>query len=160
MAGQTLTQTEINAFIEKLQLYKYLCSAGSTKLGPLKSAPKVEADVATEDLVLYETGNDPQASILVKNNVRLTVEVEDVNAAIDLLAEFKKGDNILDDSKAQSINLVPITSDSNAKSITFPKAFLQPGFTPTFEEGNIPNSIKLVYLCYPNDAGMPFTYGA
>ena len=85
-----LTQTKIDELIEKLNFYKYLVSVGETVLGPLKSAPKIEADVETKDIKLYETGTEPQASILVKNNVKLTLELEDIDAAMSKMRRSRR----------------------------------------------------------------------
>lgn len=156
-----LTQTEIDELIEKLNFYKYLVSVGETVLGPLKSAPKIEADVETKDIKLYETGTEPQASILVKNNVKLTLELEDLDAAMSKMEAFKKGDNVLDSTKSEAITLVPITDDEGAKTITFPNAFLQPGLAMTLGEDDDANSTTLTYLCRPDaTTGKTFTYAA
>lgn len=156
-----LTQTKIDELIEKLNFYKYLVSVGETVLGPLKSAPKIEADVETKDIKLYETGTEPQASILVKNNVKLTLELEDIDAAMSKMEAFKKGDNVLDSTKSEAITLVPITDDEGAKTITFPNASLQPGLAMTLGEDDDANSTTLTYLCRPDAAtGKTFTYAA
>lgn len=156
-----LTQTEIDELIEKLNFYKYLVSVGETVLGPLKSAPKIEADVETKDIKLYETGTEPQASILVKNNVKLTLELEDIDAAMSKMEAFQKGDNVLDSTKSEAITLVPITDDEGAKTITFPNAFLQPGLAMTLGEDDDANSTTLTYLCRPDaTTGKTFTYAA
>lgn len=156
-----LTQTEIDELIEKLNFYKYLVSVGETVLGPLKSAPKIEADVETKDIKLYETGTEPQASILVKNNVKLTLELEDLDAAMSKMEAFQKGDNVLDSTKSEAITLVPITDDEGAKTITFPNAFLQPGLAMTLGEDDDANSTTLTYLCRPDaTTGKTFTYAA
>ena len=156
-----LTQTKIDELIEKLNFYKYLVSVGETVLGPLKSAPKIEADVETKDIKLYETGTEPQASILVKNNVKLTLELEDLDAAMSKMEAFKKGDNVLDSTKSEAITLVPITDDEGAKTITFPNAFLQPGLAMTLGEDDDANSTALTYLCRPDaTTGKTFTYAA
>ena len=159
MAGTTLDQTKIDALIAKLQLYKYVVSAGETVLGPLKSAPTVESDIETKDLTLYETGSEAQASFLVKNNVKLTLDVEDVDTAMGLMGAFQKGDNVLDSTKSVPVTLVPITDDEDAKTITFPNAFLQPGLSMTMGEDDDPNSVSLVYLCRPDaETGTTFTF--
>lgn len=154
-----LTSTEIAALVSKLKNFPYLCSVGSADLGPLKEAPKCEGDIELKDVMLYETGADVQASFLSKNNVKLTIVTRDVDAAIDLLAEFKKGDNIYDDSNKKTITLVPITADSE-KTITFENAYLQPGLGYTPGENEEPSDVTLVYICRPDAAtGKPFTYG-
>ena len=154
-----LTQSQIDELIAKLNLYKYVVSVGETALGPLKSAPKIESDVETKDITLYETGAEAQASILVKNNVKLTLEVEDIDAAMSKMEAFQKGDNVLDSTKSEAITLVPITDDEGAKTITFPNAFLQPGLSMTLGEEDDANSVSLVYLCRPDaETGKTFTY--
>ena len=156
-----LTQTEIDELIEKLNFYKYLVSVGETVLGPLKSAPKIEADVETKDIKLYETGTEPQASILVKNNVKLTLDLEDIDTAMSKMEAFQQGDNVLDSTKSEAITLVPITDDEGAKTITFPNAFLQPGLAMTLGEDDDANSTTLTYLCRPDaETGKTFTYAA
>lgn len=156
-----LTQTQIDELIAKLNFYKYVVSVGETVLGPLKSAPKIEADVETKDIKLYETGTEPQASILVKNNVKLTLELEDIDTAMSKMEAFQKGDNVLDSTKSEAITLVPITDDAEAKTITFPNAFLQPGLAMTLGEDDDANSTTLTYLCRPDaTTGKTFTYAA
>lgn len=155
-----LTQAETDALIAKLEYYKYVAAAGTTALGPLANAPKVEADVEQKDTVLYETGSEAQASILSKNNVKVTIETRNVAAAMTLLASFQKGDNILDETKKVALTLVPITDDTTAKTITFSRAFLQPGLSMTLGEGEEnPNAVSLVYLCKPDaTTKKPFAY--
>ena len=154
-----LTQSQIDELIAKLNLYKYVVSVGETALGPLKSAPKIESDVETKDIKLYESGAEAQASILDKNNVKLSLEVEDIDAAMSKMEAFQKGDNVLDSTKSEAITLVPITDDEGAKTITFPNAFLQPGLSMTLGEEDDANSVSLVYLCRPDaETGKTFTY--
>ena len=153
------TQAEIDALIAKLEYYKFVAAAGETKLGPLASAPKIEGDVELKDTVLYETGSEAQASILSKNNVKVTIETQNVAAAMTLLAGFQKGDNVLEETKAVALTLVPITDDATAKTISFPRAFLQPGLSMTLGEGDDkPNAVQLVYLCKPDATKKPFAY--
>lgn len=156
--AKTLTQTEIDELVAKLQLYKYVVAVDSTELGPLKSAPQIEGDVETKDLTLYETGSEAQASFLVKNNVKLTIDTENVEEAMKLMGAFTKGENVLDSAKKKSVTLEPITADE-AQTITFPNAFLQPGLSMTLGEDDEANSVTLVFLCRPGEDGKPFTYG-
>lgn len=130
-----LTQSQIDALVAKLQFYKYQVSFGEQILGPLNSPPKVEADVETKDTVLYETGVDPLATIISKNNAKITLECCDVDAAMSLKGAFKKGDNLLDSTKAKPLTFVPLTDDDTVKTLTFPHAYLQPGLATNFAEG-------------------------
>lgn len=172
MAGHApLTQSEIDALVAKLQVYKYVVSVGSDVFGPLKSAPKYEPDVETKEIKLYETGAEPMAEILIKNDGKLTLELEDMDKAMELSAALKKGDNIFDSSCRKTITLQPITDDSGALTITFPNAYIRPGFNPNFEDEDDANYCTLEYTCKPyaggsgavvsgGIVGVPFFYGA
>ena len=159
MSNAALTQQQIDGLVAKLQFYKYQVSFGTTILGPLNSPPKVEADIETKDTVLYETGSEPQASIISKNNAKITLEVNDVDTAMGLLAEFKKGDNLLDSSAGAALTFVPLTEDDDAKTLTFGNAFLQPGLNTNFAEGDDPNYVTLEFIAKPVVAtGVLFTF--
>lgn len=147
----------VQELIGKLQRYKYVCAIGETVVGPLKSAPKIEPDTETKDLTLYETGSEIQASILSKNNLKLTLELNDFDWGMEQLGKYKKGDNILAEEFAEIITLTPI-GDEGGKTITFPRAFLQPDGNPTLEDEDDPNSVTLNYICRPDENGKPFTY--
>lgn len=157
MAG--LSQTQIDELVAKLQYYKYQVSFGDQILGPLNSPPKVEKDIETKDTVLYETGSDPQASIISKNNANITLECCDVDAAMSLLAAFKKGDNLLDSTAGKALTMVPLTDDEGAKTLTFPNCFLQPGLATNFAEGDDPNYVTLSFVAKPEvESGMLFSF--
>lgn len=157
MAG--LSQTQIDELVAKLQYYKYQVSFGEQILGPLNSPPKVEKDIETKDTVLYETGSDPQASIISKNNANITLECCDVDAAMSLLSAFKKGDNLLDSTAGKALTMVPLTDDEGAKTLTFPNCFLQPGLATNFAEGDDPNYVTLSFVAKPEvESGMLFSF--
>lgn len=158
MSNAKLTQTQIDALIAKLQLYKYAVSYGSTVLGPLASAPSVSPDVETEDIMLYETGADAQASIISKNNATIELEVEDVATALGMLVTFKKGDNILATAKSAALTFVPLTDDEDAETLTFPNVFLNAGLSFTPGEGTTPNAVPLTFTAKESSAGVLFTY--
>ncbi len=155
-----LTQVQIDALVAKLQYYKYAVSFGETLLGPLKSSPKVEADIETKDTTIYETGSDVLAQVISKNNAKISLELEDVTQAMTLLAAFKKGDNVLDSTKSKALTLVPLTDDAGAETLTFGNAFLQPGLSTNLSEGDDdPNNVPLSFLARPAaDTGILFTF--
>ena len=160
-----LTQTEVDTLVQSLNYYKFLVSAGEDSLGPLDSPPQIEADVETKDTTLYETGDEAQASIISKNNVKVTIVTRTVEKAMALLSAFKKGDNVIASDNAKVLTLVPITEDTTAKSIRFPRAFLQPGLSGSLSESDdAPSNFSLVYVCKPvmegANAGKPFEYVA
>lgn len=153
-----LSQSEIDALVSKLQFYKYQVSYGDTIIGPLNSPPKVDPDFETKDTVLYETGEDPLASVISKNNATITLETNDVDAALEMLKTYKKGDNILDTKFAKELVFMPLTDDEGAKSITFPRAFLNPGLSTNFAEGADPNVVSLGFTAKENDEGVLYTF--
>lgn len=153
-----LTQTEIDNLVSKLQFYKYQVSYGGTIIGPLNSPPKVDPDFETKDTVLYETGEDPLASVISKNNATITLETNDVDAALEMLKTYKKGDNILDSKFAKELIFMPLTDDAGAKSITFPRAFLNPGLSTSFAEGADPNVVTLGFTAKENDEGVLYEF--
>jgi len=157
-----LTPQEITTLVSKLNYYKYLVNVGNTSLGPLASAPKIEADVETKETTLYETGDEAQAEIISKNNVKLTIESRNLTVAMPMLEAFKKGDNILAAANSKVVTLVPITDDAGAEVITFPNEFLNPGLSMTLAEGDdTPSMVSLVFTCKPDaTTGIPFSYGA
>lgn len=161
MAGKKLTQSDIDELKAKIQYYKYMVSFGEEIIGPLKSAPQIEGDIETKETVLYETGEDPQADIISRNNAKITLDVEDMDKAFTMLGAFKKGDDMLDSSKSKPLTLVPIITeegDTKAKTLTFPNAFLDPGLSTNFGEGADPNSVQMVFTAKPDvESGNLFT---
>lgn len=159
MAGVKLTQEMIDGLVEKLQYYKYQVAFGEQVLGPLNSPPSIDPETETKETVLYETGVDPLAEILSKNNARITLEVNDVDAALALKSTYKKGDNLLDSAFSKPLTFVPLTEDENAKVLTFPNCFLQPGMSFTPVEGDDPNYVSMEFLAKPDvDSGALYTY--
>jgi hypothetical protein len=162
MAGQKLTQETINQLKAKISRHRFLVSFGDDIIGPLKSAPQIEADIETKEMTLYETGEDPQADVISRNNATITLDTEDMSAALELLGAFRKGDDMLDSTNAKALTFVPIItddSDSSAKTLTFPNAFLQPGLSTNFGEGADPNSVTLTFTAKPQASdGVLFTY--
>ena len=153
-----LTQEKIEELIGKLKKHPYLCSAGSTDLGPLSGPPQVAPETETKDVTLYETQGDVHASYLIKNDLKVTVKTRDVDTAMTLQSGIKKGDNIYDPSKKVALTLVPITG-ATEKTITFANAYLQPGLTYTPGEDGEPSEVELVYLCKADaTTGLPFAY--
>lgn len=153
-----LTSQEITALIAKIKKFPYLCSIGSTNIGPLAGAPTVEPDTETTDVTLYETGADVQAKYLTKNSVTLTLRTRNVDDAMTLIGALTKGSDIYAAANKKTITLVPITG-SNEATITFDNAYLQPGLSYAPGENSDPNVVTLTYECKADPTrGTPFTY--
>lgn len=163
MAGKKLTQEMVDALASKLQYYKYEVAFGdggdAIILGPLNSPPSIEPETETKETVLYETGVDPLAEVLSKNNARITLEVNDVDTALALKATYKKGDNILASEFSKPLIFVPLTEDAKAKTLIFPNCFLVPGMSFTPVEGDDPNYVSMEFLAKPDvDSGVLYTF--
>ena len=155
-----LTQNDIDGLIAKLKKFPYLCSAGSTSLGPLSGAPTVAAEVETKDVTLYETEGAVEASYLTKNDLMVTIKTRDVATAMTLQAAFVKGENVLASTKKVSLTMVPITSATES-TITFANAYLQPGLNFTPGADGEASEVELRYLCKADaTTGKPFAYGS
>jgi hypothetical protein len=157
--GIKLTQEMIDNLVSKLQYYKYQVAYGEQVLGPLNSPPGIEPETETKETVLYETGVDPLAEILSKNNARITLEVNDVETALQLKSTYKKGDNILSSEFSKPLTFVPLTDDETAKTLTFPNAFLVPGMSFNPVEGDDPNYVSMEFIAKPDVAsGALYTF--
>ncbi len=159
MANAALTQIQIDALVALLATDAFACKFGTSSLGPLASPPKVEADVSTKDVMLYETGtDDPVASFLTRNRVKVTIETNNIDAAMALLTH-KVGDNVLDADLREALVLVPLTADATAKGLTFGAAAVQPGLSFDAQEKGTPHKMTLVFLCYPTgEDGLPWSW--
>lgn len=156
-----LDSSDISELIATLEAYPYLVSYNGNDLAPLAGAPTVEADTDKHDVTLYETGSDPQASYLTKNNVNVTVNSRNVAAALTLLQTVKKGDDLLASTAEHSLVFTPITDDTSAKVITFAHACLDAGFSMTAGENEEPNAFPLRFICKADaTTGLPFAVSA
>ena len=154
-----LTQTQIDALITKLKKFPYAAAFGTDELGPLAGAPQIEGDVEIKDVTLYETGSDPAAKFITRNDVKVTIKTRNVDLAMTMLGGFAKGDNVLDTAKKKALVLVPITEATTEKTITFGSAFLQPGLSMTPGDNDDPSEVTLVFICKADaTTGKPWTY--
>ncbi len=155
-----LTENEVQGLLDTVKQYPLLVSVGTDKLGPLNGAPTIEPDTSTKPVTLYETGEEVQAELVTKNNVKITLKTRNVDKALELLASVKKGDNIYAADKKKALTMVPITEETGAKTISFPNAFLQPGLSYTPGDGD-PHEAQLVYIAKPvAETGIPWVYGS
>lgn len=155
-----LTDAEIQALNEKVRQYPFLVSVGNDKLGPLNGPPTIEPDTSTRQVTMYETGEEVQAELVTRNDVKVTLTTRNVDKALELLAAVKKGDNIYATAKKKSLTMVPITDDTDAKTLTFPNAYLQPGLSYAPGDGD-PHEAQLVFLCKADaTTGIPWQYGS
>ncbi len=164
MANSSLSQSDIDTLVAKLNTTTYLASIGTSSYGPLANAPTIEPNVQLKDLTLYETGTKVVARKIVQNNLILTLRTRDVDAALTLIAGLKEGDNPLASANAKSITLAPITDTATEKGFTFGNAYLMPDRCRTnLGENDEPTSVDLVFDCHPmvvsnSNTGVPFTY--
>lgn len=159
--SKVLTPQEIDDLIAKLQKHPYFAMVGDVELGPLAGPPQIAPDVATQDVTLYETGEDVQAQYLTRNNITLTLETRNLDAANTLISSVKLGDNVFAAAKKKTVTLVPLTADSTAKVFTFPNAYVQPGLNATPGENSTPTTMTVAFTCKPDaSTGLPYTFAA
>lgn len=159
--NKVLTAEEISELVASMQKHPYLAMVGDTVLGPLASPPGIAKDVATQDVTLYETGDEAQASYVTRNNVILTLETRKLDEAVALINAVPKGANAFAANLKKVITLTPLTSDATAKAFVFPNAYLQPGLEGSLGENSTPSTITLPFTCKADPAtGLPFTFAA
>jgi len=155
-----LSSSDLDALVAKIKKFPYVCSVGSTDLGPLDGPPSVEPETETTDVNLYEAEGGLGASFLTKNDITVTIRTRDIAAGMALAASIKKGDNLFDSSLKKAITLVPITSATES-TITFANAYLTSGLKFDPGENGQPSVVELKFTCKPDDStGIPFTYGS
>ena len=97
--AKELTASEILALRKKIRKYPYLAQVDGVDLGPLNGPPTVEGDIETFDVTLYETEAEIQARYLTRNDLTLTLTTRNIDKLMELHAAYKKGDDLLDESR-------------------------------------------------------------
>ena len=143
----------------QLKQYPYLVYCGGSSLGPLEGAPTVSPNVETKDTVFYETNGQAVGSVIIKNEVNVTINTRRVDYAMALLHDFVEGDDVYASSRSKELVFVPITSDTTQPVITFPAAYLQPGLDYKPGENADPSVVALSFVCKPDSSGHPWHKG-
>lgn len=142
--------------ITQIKQYPYLAAFNGTVLGPLADAPKIESDNKMYDSIIYENGGAEEVSkTLIRSSAKITIRTKNIDAALDMVSTFAKGNNIAKDRKA--LSFTPITSGESGRVLTFPAAVLLPDieYIPTMGGDHV---ATLTFTAYPDENGQLFTY--
>ncbi len=141
-----------------LKRHAFLLSYGKTTLGPLASAPKIEADTETYDCLLYQDGKAAAASFLEKNEVRITVALKDADCALLLLKRFRPWMDVLAATAGAELIFTPAAADDvQEKTLTFPHAILLPEWRFVPEPGT-DHAVQMMFRCTADADGNLFTW--
>ena len=166
--GKTLSASDITALLAKLETFPYYVTftpnatgGSAVDLGPLAGPPQVAPEVETKDITLYETGAAVQKKILIKNDMKVTVNTQNVDAGMQLMLTNAKNQDLLDEAKEGTLLLTPIISVTGVESITFPHAYVDTDNQFNPGENSDPNTVQVVFYCKADaTTGKPFTYAA
>lgn len=165
--SKTLSSSDIAGLLATLANYPYYVtftptSGSAVDLGPLSGPPQISPETETKDVTLYETGAAVQKKILIKNDMKVTVNTENLDAGMGLLATLEKDDDLLAASSKEGVLLLePITDDASAKSITFPHACVDVDNAISPGENGDPNVVQVSFYCKADaTTGKPFTYAS
>lgn len=159
-AIRNLEAADIEALKATLKRYPYLVYYDGTSLGPVDGVPTVSPQVETKDTVFYETNGQSVGSIIVKNEVEVTISTKKVEHAMELLHDFKVGDDVYASTRKKELLFVPITNDTTQPIIRFQAAYLQPGLDYKPGESADPSVVALKFVCKPDENGYPWYKGA
>lgn len=166
--SKTLSNSDIADLLATLATYPFYVTftpsgTGATPvdLGPLAGPPSITPETETKDVTLYETGAAVQKRLLIKNDMKVTVNTQNMDGGMEIIGALAKNDDLLNVSKEGTLLLEPITSDATAKSITFPHACVDIDNAINPGENGDPNAVQVAFYCKADaTSGKPFTYAA
>ena len=140
----------------KLKRHPYRVSFGGRDLGLLSGIPEIRIAHRRRDWRLYDReGGDEAASEIVETSAAVTVSCCDIATALELVAAFSVGDDVLDASRTRELRLSPPTA-SGEKTLSFPRAALLPELEYSPHRDN--HLAKLAFLARPDGGGTLFTF--
>lgn len=154
-----LTSAEVQELNAKLSAYPVRCIFDGTDLGPLAGPPTISPQMEHYEPTLYENMGQRTGKIVTDYYIEISIESRNVAAARALKSGIVVGKDLYGTDNQKALQLVPITTDEAAQTITFPKACLQNGLQPNFKEGREANTETLVVHALPGDDGKPYTLG-
>ena len=139
-----------------LKLHPYHVSFGGTDLGILAEIPEIRISHRCRDWrVCDRDGGDTPASEIVESSAAVTVASCDIATALELVAVFAVGDDVLDPAFSRELVLSP-PEGSGEKTLRFPRAALLPELEYSPRRDN-PRA-KLTFRARPDDHGTLFTF--
>ena len=145
-----------NYNITQIKQHPYLAAFDGTVLGPLADAPKIVSDNKMYDSIIYENGGAEEVTrTIIRSSAKITIRTKNIDAALDMVSTFAKGNDIV--KKRKALSFTPITSDENGRTLTVPAAVLMPDieYIPTMGGDHV---ATLTFTAYPDENGQLFTY--
>ena len=164
--SKTLSSSDITGLLATLKTYPYYVTftpsasnSSAVDLGPLAGPPSITPETETKDITLYETGVAVQKKLLIKNDMKVTVTTNNLEAGMGLISGIAKDADLLASANEGTLVLEPITSDTTAKVITFAHACVDVDNSINPGENGDPNAVQVAFYCKADaTTGKPFTY--
>lgn len=142
--------------LEQLKRHPYRVAFGSRDLGMLAELPAIRIIHRCRDWRLYDRdGGDEAASEIVDASALVSVASCDVATALELIASFAVGDDVLAAARSRELVLSP-PGQSGEKTLRFPRTVLLPELEYAPRPDN--HRAKLTFRALPDDRGTLFTF--
>ena len=142
--------------LSKLKRHPYRVSFGGRDLGILAEIPEIRITHRCRDWRLYDDdGGDEAASEVVETNAAVTIASCDIATALELVAAFAVGDDVLAPERAGALVLSP-PQGSGEKTLRFANAALLPELE--YQPRRDDHRAKLTFRARPDDNGTLFTF--
>jgi len=140
-----------------LKIHPYRVSFGGRELGILAMIPEIKMEHRCRDLWLYDPdgGNGNESAEILDARAMITVCSCDVITALELLADFSPGDDVLAETRCRPLVLAP-PEGSGEKTLRFPRAVLLPkmDYSPRLDR----HRVTLTFRARPDRGGTLFTF--
>ena len=142
--------------LNQLKRHPYHVSFGNRGLGILAGIPEIRITHRCHDCRLYDRdGGDEAASEIVDTAAVVTISSCDIATALELVAAFSVGDDVLSVDRTRDLVLAPPES-SGEKTLRFPRTVLLPLLEYAPRQDN--HLAKLTFRARPDDNGTLFTF--
>jgi len=142
--------------LDKLKRHPYRVSFGGRDLGLLSGIPEIRITHRCHDCRLYDGfGGDEAASEIVETSASVTICSCDIATALELVAAFSVGDDVLDSGRTRELRLTPPEA-SGEKTLSFPRTVLLPELEYSPRQDN--HLAKITFRARPDDNGTLFTF--
>ena len=136
--------------------HPYRVSFGGRNLGILAEVPAIRVSRRCREMLLYDdAGAEEEAAEIVDARATVTVTSCDVATALELVAAFAVGDNVLADESCRELVLAP-PEESGERILRFPRASLLPDLEYDPQLAN--HRAKLTFRARPDGSGMLFSF--
>ena len=142
--------------LSKLKRHPYRVSFGSRDLGILAGIPEIRIAHRRHECRLYDgDGGDEAAAEIIETSAVITVASCDIATALELVAAFAVGDDVLAPGRTAALTLAP-PEQSGEKTLRFPRTVLLPELEYAPRRDN--HLAKLTFRARPDDNGTLFTF--